>query len=258
MRYIWLAFRYNLQGQIGRKLEFIAGTASMIINNIIYFGGVSVFIFQGRPENEKYFSYYLGTQTVLFISWGAINFLSRGFRELGTFIESGHLESFLARPKNPLILAAVSRTDITAAGDLIQGVLMIPVCGHLFGWDFSVRIILGSLLAIVGVYSLMVFAGALAFFASRGAALSDFIVNAALILLGWPIGPKLKEIERIFLILTPVGAAILLPMEAVWNSTLASWGWAVLGTFVSAVLSTAFFFLGLRNFQSSNMIRLQG
>jgi ABC-type uncharacterized transport system permease subunit len=256
MKYIWLALRYNLDAQANRRLELITGIVAMILNNILYFGSVSVFLFHDRPENKNLFSYYLATQAIIFIAWGVINFLTRGFRELGMYIESGLLETFLARPRSPLLLAGLSRTDVTAAGDLLQGIVTVPICGALFGWDFALRLAFAAVLATVGIYSLMVFAGALAFFASRGAALSDFVLQATLILIGWPIAPKLKEVERLLLNLTPVGVIIFLPMDAVWQATPSAWLIATAAALFAATFATLLFSFGLRNFQSANAVRM--
>jgi ABC-2 type transport system permease protein len=251
------AFLNNCKALTANPGETAIGVGAMILNNTLYFGSVSALLFQGNTLHPLGLKHYLIMQSVVFISWGAVNVFANGIRELGQIIESGELDTYLGSPKPALLLAGISRSDLGSLGDVVQGALMCIALGFVYSFTTSLGIVAASLISIFSVLSLFILAGAIALFFTRSKGVQEFIIGGLMICVGWPISPKLEGYERIFVYLTPLIGISFLNVEAVVNASAELWIQATLGSLFFFALALWSFQKGLRRYQSGNIVQLR-
>jgi ABC-2 type transport system permease protein len=258
IRLLLRAIKNNFHANLANPTELLSGIFAMVANNIIYFGGVALVLFGGgRAADLENLKYYLAMQTVLFVSFGGVCFFAGGFRRLPSIIESGEFDVYLAQPRSPLLLAGLSRSLVSSAGDVVQGVVMWFVLGYLYGPFFMFQTIYATILSIIGCLAFFILCGSAALFIQRGSSVADLLFNAVMIPAGWPIGPKLLSWERIILNLTPLGIFILLPMDVIESHSPLAWSVATVSVVVGFVVSIAIFNSGKKRYQGNSFFQLK-
>lgn len=250
--------RNNVSAQWASPGEFLVGTLAMMINNVIYFGGVGLFLFGGRPDNAPQLPYYVAMQAVVFFSWGLLGFFSRGFRDLAVIVETGEFESYLAQPRPAILLAGLSRCDVTCAGDILQGLITMAFLAAWQGPLFGAKVAAAALLSVVGVLALFVVAGAAGFFFRKGGPVAEVLIQGVLVCVGWPLGPKLDGLERALVYATPIALITLLPLDAVFASGPGAWAIALAAACGGLAAALAVFRYGTRFYQGVSAVRMRG
>ena len=258
LRYLRVALWNNLCANLANPFELFTGAVSMIVNNLLYFGAVSLALFSGGGSNSAvYFKYYVCLQSMLYVSWGSVTFFCGGLRELPNFVESGELDVYLAQPKPVLLLAGLSRSIVFNFGDLVQGIAMWVIVGIFYGPHTLVSVVCATALSILGCVSLFVLMGAASLLIPRGSSLGDLILSAVLIPAGWPIGPKLLSWERMLLNFTPLGFLILLPMDLVTTHEVVGWISSAFGVVLGFLCSVFLFKLGLKRYKGNSFFQVK-
>lgn len=251
------SLRNNWGAHRANPVNLFAGTAGMLFNNILFVSGFYVMIFSGKSENAQYIPLFLACQVVSMIAWGGIAFFAGGFHELGNLIESGEFENYLASPRSSLFLAGISRSNVTAFGDVLMGIVGIPLLAYFFDVGLAIRIALAAVISTVAMLATLVTSGTLAFFVVRGAALGELLNFVTLSLSVYPTPAALSGRHRLALYLTPALATAFLPLQAVLDASLEKFVIALVVAFVFLWLSFAFFRSGVKKFKSSNYIFLR-
>ena len=247
---------YNLDAHKSNPVNMILGALGMIINNILYLGGVWVLFFAGKEQNAQIVPYFAGLTALTTTSWGALNFFFGGLRNLGTTISNGNLEVFMATPRNVLTLAGISQSDVVSLGDFLMGVACIILLGIYLSPDFALRVVIACIFSFLAFAGLFVFSSSLAFFLPRGGGVATLINSIIMFLSIYPTGKIFEGTGRLILLLTPVAATAILPMEAVENASLSSFGLAFLVSLAFFFASVIFFHFGMKRYQVVNVINL--
>lgn len=230
----------------------------MIANNVLFLYGMWLMIFDGKAQNKLLFPYYLTLTALAYIGWGSLNFFVGGLREMGEIIDNGKLEPMLGTPRSPLLLVAISQSSATALGDLIQGLVTLGLLFWVADANWALRAILASVVVLFGFASVFIAAGTLAFFVSRGASLSFFIIESTLSFTMYPVTKILEGPSRWFLYVIPAVVTATLPMawieEAGWLQFLTM----MILTFMAFLLSIAFFYQGLKRYRAASYISTRG
>lgn len=230
----------------------------MFVNNIIFLIGMWGMLFAGKPENEPLLFYYLALNALIMTAWGGINFFFGGWMELGELIVSGGFESKLSTPRHPLLLVSTHATHPSALGDLIMGGLAI---GVLLVWGpegMGLRAAAASVLAFVGLFSLYVFSGSLAFFVPRGNLVATLVREMTVSMSSYPMGKIFPSgMGRLILLMTPAGAVSLLPMDWIELPSGRAFLYAVSGVSVSVMIALFVYGVGVKRFQAMSVIGAQ-
>lgn len=252
----WLAFKNQWSANMKKPFEFFPALVAMILNNSFYLYGIyllAILNTKGDPYVTK--EYLLSTGMVL-IAWGMVNVFGGGLCQLGALIETGELETFLAKPRSPLFLAAISKSNFVLFGDLIQGIFTIVFVTYLYGFSIGMKTLLSSSILIFAFTGVVILVGSFSFFSSRGSSLSYVCLNVMLTLSIFPIAKALKGREKWILYLTPLLMTATLPrLTALVGSTslfLAS----LIATLSLFLISVLFFNFGLKKYKAKNYIIL--
>lgn len=248
------AIRANLDAQFATPVNLLAGAFGMILNNTLMLAGLWMMLFAGKPQHNAMLPYFLSIQGVMALGWGLVNFFFGGFRQLATLIEEGQLEPLLATPRSPLLLAGLSRSDVSAFGDIVQGFLVIAFVGWIAPLDYVLRSLLVALIAALGWIGLFTLAGATAFFFARGSSIAQFLIEMTLGLSVYPTGKMLGPDIRWILYFTPAVAIGVLPMEYVERAGISDFLFAIAAVGVLVAGAAGLFKLGLRRYQTVSYV----
>jgi ABC-type uncharacterized transport system permease subunit len=199
---------------------------------------------------------YLGQQGAMIVAWGGIGVGFDGLRRLSLTIENGEMESFLALPLPPLLVAAASASSVVALVDVLFGVALLGVTA----WLDPARALLGLAcvpMAFFAFAALFTLGGAASLSMRRGGALSDFLVFTTFTLSSLPSAAAFQGKARLLLYLCPALFTAYLP----YDSLVSVRGWTLpLGTAASLVflwLSSRLFTRALRRAEFSSIARLR-
>lgn len=199
---------------------------------------------------------YLGQQGAMIVAWGALGVGFDGLRRLSLAIENGEIESYLATPLPPLLVASASASSVVALADVLFGLVLLGVTA----WFDPVRGLLGLAcvpMAFFTFAALFTLGATAALWMRRGGALSDFLVFTTFTLSSLPSAAAFQGKARLLLYLCPALFTAYLPYDSLASLR----GWTLpLGTGASLIflwLSSRLFTRALERAEFSSVARLR-
>lgn len=254
MNLLFQALIYNMDAHRSNPVNLWAGALGMMINNILFLIGIWGMIFAGKPQNSDLLFYYLALNATVMVAWGAMNFFFGGLKSLGELITEGALEPMLATPRDPLLLAGISKSHPIALGDFLMGIIGFVVLAFRWSSFLVLKCAIASVLSAIGFMALFIFAGALSFFIPRGSAIGQLLIEITVSLSVYPTGKMFVGLGRIFLLLTPAAATAVLPLEAVESAGFTGFLGALGAALAFLYFSIGFFRQGLRRYRAVSII----
>ncbi len=248
------AMKHNWSAQASNPVNLWSGLLTMIVNNVLFLYGMWLMMFAGKEQNQKIFPVYLTLTVLAYIGWGTLNFFLGGLKELGFIIDDGQLEPMLGTPRHPLFLAAISQSSVTALGDFIQGILSLIFLYWYIGIEWGLRATFASAAVTIAFAAVFIAAGTLAFFVSRGASVSVFIIESTLSFTMYPVTKILEGNSRMILYIIPAALTATLPMAWIENATWSDFLIMNVAVAVCFILSILFFNYGVKNYKASSYI----
>ncbi|SRR6266568_3153812 len=257
LRFVLAYLRLNLSAAVEYRAAFLAQALGMMLNDLVFI------IFWGL-----YFARFpsvggWGIQDVALLwavaatSIGLSAALLGNCTRIATIVVQGQLDYYLSLPKDTLLHVLVSRSGMAGWGDVGFGLLAYAVFGRLDVLTIGLyaALVLASMLTFV---AFGVLAGSLGFWIGSAEATAfqaqqatiNFSLYPGSIFTGW--------IRVLTFTLVPAGFISHVPVELL--RTFEPWRMAaVLGfTVLSVVLALFIFRLGLRHYESGNLVVLRG
>lgn len=185
-------------------------------------------------------------------SIGVVEAFFFGLKDLPKMIETGQLDTFLLQPKNVVLNVAMSKGDMAAFGEIVTGIVVIAYSGYLQQSPFMVGAIL--LLGTVFIFSLLLYISCIAFFMKDS---FDFIRELnlnAIIVASQPNVAYRGMLKMLTFTVLPVAFLSFYPIEylrtGLWKYLLFS----ALGTAIFFAVAYSIFHLGLKRYESGNII----
>lgn len=256
IKLLWLAFKSQWSAQLRKPIEFFSSLAAIVLNNSLYLYGIyllAILSVRGDPAATK--EYLISTGMVL-TSWGLLNVFSGGLFQLGFLIETGELEVFLARPRHPLFLVAISKSNLVSVGEVLQGFATIVLVMFLHGWSLGMRTLLNSMVLAFAFAGVIILIGSFSFFSARGSQLSSVALNIILTLSLFPLDRVLKGREKWILYLTPLLMTATLPRMATLTGNTTLFLLSLVATFSLFLVALKLFNFGLKKYKTKNYILL--
>jgi len=246
-----------MDGHRANPVNLFAGALGMVINNVIFLAGLWGMLFAGKPKNAELLFYYIALTAVVMTSWGSVNFFFGGLRSLGDLITDGMLEPMLATPRDPIYLAAISKSHPIALGDLLMGLLGLTAVFFQFSPVMGYKCLFASALSSLAFAGLFIFAGSISFFVSRGNQVGHLLIELTVSMSTYPTGKMFTGPERILLLLTPAAATAVLPVDAVEKAGTKFFLIALLAAVGFFIFSVLIFRIGLSRYRSVSLIGIQ-
>lgn len=256
MRLFWLAFKNQWSAQMKKPVEFLSSLLAIILNNSFYLYGIYLLAILSMGEDPNATKEYLISTGMVLTGWGILNVFGGGLYQLGALIETGELETFLAKPRPSLFLVAISKSNLVSVGEIIQGIATIILAAFLYGVPLGMRALISSVVLTFAFGGVVILIGSLSFFSSRGSQLSYVLLNVILTISLFPVGRALKGREKWILYLTPLLMTATLPRLATITGKPLLFLTSILATLGLFFVSLVFFKFGLKKYKSKNYIFL--
>jgi ABC-type uncharacterized transport system permease subunit len=241
-----LAFKNQLSAQMKKPFEFLTGLLSLILNNSFYLYGIYLLALLSADDNPLAAKEYLVSTGMVLTSWGFLNVFGGGLYQLGSLIETGELEAYLAKPQPTLLLVAISKSNLMSVGEILQGMITIIISSILYDSFLGIKMLVISAILVFAFASVIISIGTISFFSSRGSQISYVILQVLLSLSLFPVSRALKGREKWILYFTPLLITATLPRLIVLQGGLA--------TFLTFIVATMLFKFGLKFYRSKNYI----
>ncbi len=253
-RLISRALIYNLDAHRANLPNLIAGAVGMFINNVIFLAGMWGMLFAGKTEHREMVPYFLALYAIVTASWGAVNFFLGGLRELGETISDGALEPMLATPRDPILLAAISRSSPVALGDLLMGLAGMIGIGIWLEPALALRCLMAASISAIGFAALFIAAGSLSFFIARGSNVGQLLIEMTVSLSVYPTGKMFSGAGRVALLLTPAAATAVLPLDLVESASVKDFCVAWAASIGFLVFAVVLFRAGVKRYRTVSLL----
>lgn len=227
---LFYLIRANISQHAADLKKFIAMSSAMFIQNAMFFA-LWVVLFDTASSLKGWMLVDVARMFGLIsISFGLYYLLFAGIRSLPLMIQDGSFESFLVRPKHPLLPIMCSSTGTTAIGDVLFGVVIWAIYGDLTFADIPMLLLVCAFsLTILMCSVTMVFSMALWF--KGNIRFSDQLYEMLLIFACNVIHGQPLLVKIIAFTILPAGFINYLPV-----TMMDSFSWTTFGILIAAVI----------------------
>jgi len=175
---------------------------------------------------------------------------------LASLIMNGGLDAYLGMPRNILLHVCISATDPTAWGDIIFAIGAYTLFLHPDIWHFALFLLLALQAGLIFAAFLVIF-GSLAFFLGNTEGLSRQMLGALTTFSTYPMNIFNGVVRLLLFTVIPAGFISFVPLQLLQQFT-----WPLLGGMVGFTLlfvsaAVGIFQLGLRRYESGNLLGMQ-
>jgi len=252
-RFLAAAFTSNLKAVLEYRANFLLQVFGMMLNNAAFALFWGVLIARTGGVGGYGFSDIMLVWALVSTSFGVAHVLFGNMRSLSSMIQKGELDVYLLQPKNVFVNVLVSRTIVSAWGDLAYGYIVLALLpglglGHLL--LFTGLALTGAVI-IASAFSM---SESLAFFLGDSSSVSGSMAEFLLSFSLYPEKIYGPELRWLFYSLFPSGFIAFVPLAAL---KALSWVHLPLLAGVALLYALAAFALfkrGLRRYESGNQM----
>jgi viologen exporter family transport system permease protein len=176
--------------------------------------------------------------------------------KLAQLIMTGGLDAYLGMPRYTLLHACISATDPSAWGDVIFAIGAYIVFLHPGPLNFLLFLLLGIMVALIFASFLIIF-GSLAFFLGNTDGLTQQMLGALITFATYPMNIFNGAVRVLLFTIIPAGFISFVPLQLLHQFT-----WPMIGAMLGFTLlitlgAAGFFHLGLKKYESGNLMGMQ-
>jgi len=256
LRFIGAYIVANLQASMEYRISFWVQIVTMIANDSLWLFFWWTF-FRQFPLTHGWQS----TDIVILWAVAACGFgIGMGVfgnaRQLSALIMNGGLDAYLGMPRYALLHVCIATSDPTAWGDIIFALgayilLLHPDLAHI-----GLFILLALQVAFIFT-AFVVLLGCLAFFLGNTEGLAQQVLGALISFSTYPMNIFTGVVRLLLFTIVPAGFVSFVPLQLLhqftWPLLLGMAGFTIL----MVVLATGTFQLGLRRYESGNLLGMQ-
>lgn len=255
-RFIWGYLRMNIASAMEYRTNFITQVAAMFANDVVLIFFWRLFFLRFPVVNGWAFQDVVILWAIFAGGYGITYVIFGNVARLAGIIVRGELDHYLLLPKNVLLHVLVSRSSMSAWGDLLFGLVIFWFAGPVSALKL-LAFLYGILLTVLTLTGFGIIAGSLAFFLGNAEGLSRQLMVAFITLATYPITIFKGVAKFILLTVIPAGVISSMPLRLIRTidpvfvvaATLFAIGLLVAGTWI--------FKRGMRRYESGNLMTIQ-
>ena len=175
---------------------------------------------------------------------------------LAVLIMNGGLDAYLGMPRPALLHVCISATDPTAGGDVLFALGAFLFVLHPGVLQFGLFVLLACMVALIFA-SFVVILGSLAFFMGNTDGLTNQLLGSLITFSTYPMTIFTGVIRLLLFTVIPAGFVSFVPLQLLKQFT-----WPLLGAMVGftvliGLFAIGIFTLGLRRYESGNLLGMQ-
>jgi ABC-2 type transport system permease protein len=177
--------------------------------------------------------------------------------KLAALIMNGGLDAYLCMPRNVLLHVCVSATEPTAWGDFLFGLGAYILFLHPGLGQVALFLLLCLMVALLFA-SFVVILGSLAFFLGNTEGLVQQMFGALISFSTYPMNIFNGVVRVLLFTIIPAGFISFIPLQLLHQFTWPLFGAMVGATTLFVLAAVGLFELGLRRYESGNLLGMQG
>lgn len=252
LRFLRTALLLQLKLNFALKLSFFIKVGAIVLRQGLFLFMWGFFFNRYHSINGWNFQEMLAMYGVIAFGIGFVEMVFYGIRDLPVLIENNQLDNFLTQPRNILINVALSKGDLSAASEIIYGLLLLLISGYLTSELFILFMILP--LSILFVFSLYLYLNTVAFFMKNSQGFVKDLMQNANIVATQPNSAYQGLLKIITMTVLPVSYLSFFPIEFLRTHHFLNLLYAYSGTTVFFISSCWFFYKGLSRYESSSIV----
>jgi ABC-2 type transport system permease protein len=258
--YLGLAAAYiglNLRAQLEYRAAFVSQVLAMFLNDGVWVVFWVLFFTRFPVLRGWTVEDVITCWAVTAAGFGLAHALYGNALVLAGLIAQGQLDAWMLYPRALLPHLLLGKMSATAWGDLLFGyaVYIFFVRPDLVHFVLFSALTLSTALVFVG-FSILT--GSLSFFLGNAGSLSDQWRAAMITFSTYPSVLFEGAVKVLLYTLVPAGLVSYLPAQALRDLDLAYAGLALAGALIVLAVGVAVFYLGLRRYESGNLMEMRG
>lgn len=257
IRYFIAQSKYNVKNAHALTRSFWIGVMSMMMNNITFFVIWLLFMRSTGPINGWTGLDVFGMLGVALISFGVTNALFYGIVDLPHLVERGTFDSVLLSPANAFLKIGGSSFQVTAYGDLAQGIIVAVIYAFLAKFTlYTVGLyILGIVLGCIIFVCVRLVCSLMVFFVRDGEIISDQLFEIFIRPGLYPGSIFPNKLKIFFMTVVPALLTSAVPIDIIksnsWRAVLPALGI----TAVWVIITVLLFKVAIKRYESGNYLR---
>ncbi len=250
-------FRANVATALEYRTTLFTQVFGMFVNDalwVIFW----VLYFQKFPVLKGW------TLTDVLVLWASITFsfgIAGGIfgnsLRIPSLVVNGQLDFYLALPRNALFHLLISQMRLVNIGDLLFGPVLLVIIGDLSVERVAIFLSTAVLASIVTL-SFLIISGSLVFFIGSSETVSTQLYSAFINFSTYPATIFDGAVKLLLYTVIPAGFVSSVPVELMREFRWDLFAGLAAAALLSLAIATAFFHLGLRRYESGNLIRMLG
>lgn len=255
LRFVGAYLVANLQAAMEYRAAFAMQVVSMIAND-------SLWLFFWWTYFRQFPLVHGWRSTDIVIIWaisaggfGICMILFGNAPRLAQLIMNGGLDAYLGMPRAALLHVCISATDPTALGDVLfaVGAFLLLHPGVL---QFALFVLLACMVALIFA-SFVVILGSMAFFMGNTDGLTNQLLGSLITFSTYPMAIFTGVVRLLLFTVLPAGFISFVPLQLLKQFTLPLLGGMAGFTAIMLALAIGVFSLGLRRYESGNLLGMQ-
>lgn len=252
----WEMTKMNILAAMEFRASFLTQVIGMIVNDIALIS-IWVIFFNRFPQVHGWtFNDSATLFAITTVTFGVVMIFTRGAFELAKTITKGELDYFLALPKNILWHVAFSKTEMSAIGDFLFGLLIFFFSGDV-GIPKALMFIYFTITSSVILFSFIIITQSLAFwfgnFEEAAVQLFDAIISFTL----YPQTVFYGILKILMVTIIPAFFMATIPVDMMRSFNPVTSLALIPYSLIVLALAVFVFNKGLKRYESGNLINLR-
>jgi ABC-2 type transport system permease protein len=252
-RLMFAYLRHNLMSAMAYRGAFWLQVFGMLLNDVMLLFFWAMLFSRFPSLNGWGLRDIVALYGIVAVGFGIATVICGNSGRIAQIIANGDLDYYLALPADPLIHVLVSRTSLPSWGDIFFGLIVYLVAAPHRWATLPLFLLLGGLSGVIFI-AFSVIAGALAFWLGQSQNLAMQLRNALLTFGLYPVDIFPNAVRVLLYTLIPAAFVGSLPAAML---TAFSWGKLLLllaFTLVISLVARGIFYLGIRRYESGNLV----
>src|SRR5581483_489311 len=256
LRFIGAYAAANVQAAMEYRLAFIVQIVTMLANDSLWLFFWWNFFHTFPLTNGWHTTDIIVIWAVSACGFGISVGVFGNARQLAALIMNGGLDAYLGMPRYVLLHVCISSTSPSAWGDFLFGLGVFIVILHPGPLQIALFLLLCLMVALLFA-AFMVILGSLAFFLGNTEGLAQQMMGALITFSTYPMNIFSGAVKLLLFTIIPAGFISFIPLQLIKQ-----FAWPLLGgmfgfTALFVAAAAAIFQLGLRRYESGNLLGMQ-
>jgi ABC-2 type transport system permease protein len=254
LRYVFALTKILIADSSHNRAAFWMFIVMMFANNVVYFTMWAIYFYNFSSLNGWTLADFATMQGVVCFGFGITFFLFGGSWNIARMVVSGEMDSYLGRPRSPLLPVLMRECRVAAGGDVASAFVLWMALGK-HGFSDLPLLLLISLGAAAIFLAVMIAVQSLAFWITGISTAADNLFEVFLTLSLYPQNVYGSVVRVLLFTAIPAAYIGFLPVEIMRR-----FSWPMLGAIMGAAvfylwLAVFIFNRGLRSYTSGNAMQ---